>query len=99
MTPLSVDATEEFRLVVRNPSAEFGRTGGGVVNLISKSGTNDIHGSLYEFNRNKVLRANDFFSNRAGRARQPFNFNQWGATLGGPVRKEKTFFFFNLEQF
>lgn len=98
-TPLSVDATEEFRLIVRNPSAEFGRTGGGVINLISKSGTNRFHGSLYEFNRNKVLRANDFFSNRAGRARQPFNFNQYGATFGGPIKKDRTFFFFNWEQF
>lgn len=99
MTPLSVDATEEFRLIVRNPSAEYGRTGGGVMNLISKSGTNDFHGSLYEFNRNKVLRANDFFSNRAGRARQPFNYNQWGGTVGGSIKKERTFFFFNYEQF
>lgn len=98
-TPLSVDATEEFRLIVRNPSAEYGRTGGGTINLISKAGTNAFHGSLYEFNRNKVLRANDFFSNRAGRDRQPFNFNQYGATLGGPIKKEKTFFFFNWEQF
>ncbi|MBY0503638.1 MAG: TonB-dependent receptor [Bryobacteraceae bacterium] len=98
-TPLSVDATEEFRLIVRNPSAEYGRTGGGVMNLISKAGTNAFHGSLYEFNRNKSLRANDFFSNRVGRARQPFNFNQWGATIGGPIKKDKTFFFFNWEQF
>lgn len=98
-TPLSVDATEEFRLIVRNPSAEFGRTGGGVINLISKAGTNSFHGSLYEFNRNKALRANDFFSNRAGRDRQPFNFNQYGATIGGPIKKDKTFFFFNWEQF
>ncbi len=98
-TPLSVDATEEFRLIVRTPSAEYGRTGGGIINLISKSGTNSFHGSLYEFNRNKVLRANDFFSNRAGRPRQPFNFNQYGATFGGPVKKDKTFFFFNWEQF
>jgi hypothetical protein len=98
-TPLSVDATEEFRLIVRNPSAEFGRTGGGVINLISKAGTNEIHGSLYEFLRNKSLRANDFYSNRAGRARQPFVFNQWGATVGGPIKKDKTFFFFNWEQF
>lgn len=96
-TPLSVDATEEFRLIVRAPSAEYGRTGGGVINLISKSGTNTYHGSLYEFNRNKVFRANDFFSNRAGRVRQPFNFNQYGGTLGGPLRKERTFFFFNWE--
>ena len=69
--PLSVDATEEFRLIVRNPSAEYGRTGGGVMNIVSKAGTNEFHGSLYEFNRNKVLRANDFFSNRAARAKQP----------------------------
>lgn len=98
-TPLSVDATEEFRLIVRNPSAEFGRTGGGIINLISKAGTNQFHGSAYEFLRNKVLRANDFFANRAGRARQPLTFNQWGATFGGPIRKDKTFFFFNWEEF
>ena len=97
--PLSVDATEEFRLIVRNPSAEYGRTGGGIMNLVSRSGTNGFHGSLYEFNRNKVFRANDFFSNRAGRTRQPFNFNQWGGTFGGPIRKDKTFFFFNYEAF
>lgn len=98
-TPLSVDATEEFRLIVRNPSAEYGRTGGGVINLISKAGTNDFHGALYEFHRNKALRANDFFSNRAGRDRQPLVYNQWGATLGGPIKKDNTFFFFNWEQF
>ncbi len=97
--PLSVDATEEFRLIVRNPSAEYGRTGGGVMNIVSKAGTNDFHGSLYEFNRNKVLRANDFFSNRAAREKQPFNFNQWGGTVGGPIAKDRTFFFFNYEQF
>ncbi len=74
-TPLSVDATEEFRLIVRNPSAEYGRTGGGVINLISKSGTNQFHGSVYEFHRNENLNANDFFSNRAGRAKNPLVFN------------------------
>jgi hypothetical protein len=98
-TPLSVDATEEFRLIVRNPSAEFGRTGGGIINLVSKAGTNQFHGSAYEFLRNKVLRANDFFANRAGRTRQPLTFNQWGATLGGPIKKDRTFFFFNWEEF
>lgn len=98
-TPLSVDATEEFRLIVRNPSAEYGRTGGGIINLVSKGGTNQFHGSAYEFLRNKVLRANDFYANRAGRVRQPLTFNQWGATLGGPIRKDKTFFFFNWEEF
>lgn len=98
-TPLSVDATEEFRLIVRNPPAEYGRTGGGVMNLVSKSGTNQFHGTVYEFHRNKSLRANDFFSNRAGRARPPLVFNQWGAAVGGPIKKDRTFFFFNWEQF
>ncbi|MCU0226099.1 MAG: carboxypeptidase regulatory-like domain-containing protein [Bryobacterales bacterium] len=96
---LSVDATEEFRIVTRNPSAEYGRTGGGVINVISKSGTNEYHGTAYWFHRNRALNANDFFSNRNGRDRQPFVFNQWGATIGGPVKKEKTFFFFNYEGF
>ena len=96
---LSVDATEEFRIITRNPSAEYGRTGGGVINVISKSGGNEFHGGAYWFHRNKVLNANSFFSNRAGRERQPFIFNQWGATLGGPIRKDKTFFFANYEGF
>lgn len=98
-TPLSVDATEEFRLIVRNPSAEYGRTGGGIINLISKSGTNEFHGSAYLFHRNENLNANDFFSNRAGRTRNPLVFNQYGATIGGPIKKDKTFFFFNWERF
>lgn len=98
-TSLSVDAIEEFRIIVRNPSAEYGRTGGGVINLISKGGTNEFHGSAYEFHRNENLNANDFFSNRAGRARNPLVFNQYGATIGGPLKKDKTFFFFNWERF
>ncbi|MBL8231948.1 MAG: TonB-dependent receptor [Bryobacterales bacterium] len=97
-TPLSVDATEEFRLVVRNPSAEYGRSGGGIINLISRSGTNEYHGSGYWFIRNKAFNANDYFSNLAGRSRAPFNLNQYGATFGGPIRKDKTFFFFNWEK-
>jgi outer membrane receptor protein involved in Fe transport len=98
-TPLSVDATEEFRIIVRNPSAEYGRTGGGIINLISKSGTNEFHGSVYEFHRNENINANDFFSNRAGRPKNPLVFNQYGATVGGPIKKDKTFFFFNWERF
>ena len=95
---LSVDATEEFRIVTRNASAEFGRTGGGVINLISKSGTNDFHGTLFEFLRNKSLNANGFFQNSVGAKKAPFVFNQYGATLGGPIQKSKTFFFFNWER-
>lgn len=98
-TPLSVDATEEFRIIVRNPSAEYGRTGGGVINLISKSGTNEFHGSAYYFHRNENMNATDFFLNRAGRSKAPLTFNQYGATIGGPIKKDKTFFFFNWEVF
>ena len=98
-TYLSVDATEEFRLVTRNPSAEHGRTGGGVLNFISKSGTNEFHGSGYWFHRNKALNANDYFSNASGQDKAPLVFNQWGATLGGPIKRDKTFFFFNYEEF
>lgn len=95
----SVDATAEFRIVARSPSAEFGRSGGGVINIISKSGTNEYHGSAYEFHRNKVLNANGFFPNKVGAQRSPYVFNEYGATIGGPIRRDKTFFFFNWEEF
>jgi hypothetical protein len=98
-TPLSVDATEEFRLIVRNPSAEYGRTGGGIMNLISKSGANEYHGDLYEFNQNTIFAANNYFNKHNGVVRPPLHFNQWGATAGGPIKKNKSFFFFNYEQF
>lgn len=96
---LSVDATEEFRVITKNPSAEYGRTAGGVINVISKSGTNEFHGTVYHFLRNRSLNANDFFSNRAGRERAPFVFNQYGAAVGGPIKRDKTFFYANWERF
>ena len=68
------------------------------MNLISKSGTNQLHGDLYEFNQNTILEANNYFSKGAGVARQPYHFNLWGATIGGPIAKDKTFFFFDYEQ-
>lgn len=95
---LSPDATEEFRIITRNPSAEFGRTGGGVINMVSKGGTNEWHASAFEFLRNRVLNANSFFNNYAGTQRPPFIFNQYGATAGGPLRRDRTFFFFNWEK-
>lgn len=95
---LSVDATEEVRIITRNASAEYGRTGGGVINMISKSGTNEFHGSAFEFLRNKSLNANDFFSSAASRERSPFVYNQYGATLGGRIVRNKTFFFGNWER-
>jgi hypothetical protein len=94
-----VDATEEFRVQTNKFSAEFGRTGGAIVNFSIKSGTNRFHGSAYEFLRNKVLNANNFFLNRAGRDRPAFIQNQFGASIGGPIKRDKTFFFFNWEEY
>ena len=103
MTP-SVDAIEEFKVQTSNYSAEYGRSGGGIVNIVTKAGTNQLRGTAYEFLRNKVLDANNFFNNRAGVARQPFVYNQFGATVGGPVvfpklynGRNRTFFFFAYE--
>jgi hypothetical protein len=93
------DSVEEFRVQTNTASAEFGRFAGGVVSLTSKSGTNEFHGTAYEFLRNRVLNANTFFSNRSGLVRPPFTQNQYGATFGGPIRKNKTFFFGSYEGF
>jgi len=89
----SVDALEEFKLQTSTYSAEFGRSLGGVVNLQLKSGTNQYHGSVFEFLRNDAFDANNWFSNRAGTAKPDFKQHQFGATLGGPIIKDKTFFF------
>jgi hypothetical protein len=93
------DSIEEFRVQTNAATAEFGRYAGGVITLSSKSGTNEFHGTAYEFLRNKVLNANPFFSNRSGLARVPFTQNQFGGTMGGPIRKNKTFFFASYEGF
>lgn len=100
----SVDAVQEFRVQTNNYSAEFGRSGGAVVNLIYKSGTNNFRGSLFEFLRNSKLDANDYFANSRGIPLASFKRNQFGASIGGPVSipkvydgKNKTFFFFAYE--
>src|SRR5215471_14117595 len=89
----SVDSLDEFKLQTSTYSAEFGRSLGGVVNLQIKSGTNRLSGSAFEFHRDSAFDANDFFNNRAGRAKPEFKQNQFGGTLGGPVFKNKSFFF------
>jgi hypothetical protein len=94
---LGVDAIQEFSVLTGNYSAEYGKTSGGVVNAISKSGTNAFHGDIYEFLRNAKLDANDFFSNAAGLPKAPYKRNQFGAAAGGPIHKDKTFFFFDYE--
>jgi hypothetical protein len=93
------DAVQEFNILTNTLSAECGRTSGGVVNMVHRSGTSDFHGTVYEFLRNEKLDANDFFANRAGRPRAPFRYNQFGFTTGGPLTtsRKDTFFFFNYE--
>jgi hypothetical protein len=89
----NVDALEEFKLQTSTYSAEFGKSLGGVVNLQLKSGTNEYHGSVYEFLRNDAFDANNFFNNRAGRPKADLSQHQFGATIGGPIIKDRTFFF------
>lgn len=80
-----------------NYSTEYGKTSGGVVNAITRSGANAIHGSAYEFVRNSALDANNFFDNAFGRKRPSFRRNQFGASIGGPIIKEKVFYFGDYE--
>jgi hypothetical protein len=93
----SVDAIQEFRLIGMNPPAEFGRTSGAVLNIAFKSGGNQFHGSAFEFLRNSVLDANDFFANSRGQALASFKRNQFGGVLSGPIRRDKTFFMASYE--
>ncbi len=92
------DAVQEFRVSTNNISPEFGGFGGGVIQISSKSGTNMFHGAAYEYFRNTVLNANDWFSNHAGLGKSPLHQNQFGANLGGAVVKDKLFFFFAFER-
>lgn len=92
-----VEAIEEFRLQQSNFSAEIGFSSGTIVNIVLKSGTNNFHGSAYEFLRNNKLNANDFFANAAGQSLPALHWNDFGGTIGGPIRKDKTFFFFDYD--
>lgn len=93
----SVEALQEFKIQTNAYSAEFGRSAGAVINAVIKSGTNELHGSAYEFHRNRSLDASNFFSNKSG-ADKPFRLrNQFGATFGGPIIRNKTFFFGDYE--
>jgi hypothetical protein len=91
---LGVDAIQEFSVLTSNYSAEYGKTSGGVVNAITRSGTNSFHGSAYEFLRNSALDARNFFDKATV---PPFRRNQFGASLGGPIVKDRTFFFGDYE--
>lgn len=100
------DSLQEFKVDTNNLSPQYGRLAGGAINFRTKSGTNNLHGSLWEFLRNKVLNANDYFSNQAHLARPAFTQNQYGFNVGGPVfiphlydGRNKTFFFVDWEGF
>ncbi len=88
-----VDAIEEFRVQTNDYSAELGRSAGAVLNATVKSGTNELHGNLWEFLRNDALDAANFFENAGGLAKGAYRQNQFGFTIGGPIKKNKTFFF------
>src|SRR6266853_2165850 len=92
-----IDAIQEFRGVTAGETSEFGRSSGAQIQLVTKSGGNDWHGSAYEYHRNTITAANSFFNNAAGVARPALIRNQFGVSLGGPVKKDKLFFFFNYE--
>jgi hypothetical protein len=91
---LGVDAIQEFSVLTSNYTAEYGRTSGGVVNAITRSGSNKFHGDVYEFLRNSALDARNYFDPGAI---PPFRRNQFGAAAGGPIRKDRTFFFADYE--
>lgn len=94
----SVDAVQEFKVQTSFFSAEFGNSGGAVINMVTKSGANDFHGSGYWFFRDDALNANNFFSNRAGRRKPPYQRHLFGGSASGPLQKDKTFFFVNFER-
>ena len=91
---LGVDAIQEFSVITGNADAQYGRQSGGVINAVTRAGTNSLHGSVYEFLRNSALDTRNYFD---GASVPPFKRNQFGASLGGPIYKNRTFFFFDYE--
>src|SRR5262249_345489 len=87
------DVAAEFRILTSNYNAEYGRNAGGIFSVVTKSGTNAFHGSPYDYRRNDGLNGNWFFNNANGLAKEILKRNQFGATVGGPVLKDKLFFF------
>ncbi len=94
---VSVEGLQEFRVETSSFAPEFGKSPGGQVSLTTRSGTNDLHGGLYEFFRNDVFDANDWFANAAGKGRAPERHNDFGIYLGGPIRRDRTFLFVSYE--
>ena len=96
---LTPDSLQEFRVTTTNANADQGRSSGAQIALVTKSGSNGFNGSLYEYHRNTLTSANDWFSNKASVARPKLLRNNFGGSIGGPIKKDKLFFFFNYEGF
>ncbi len=94
----SVDSIQDLRVQTNDYSAAYGRSGGGITTMVTKSGTNQFHGDAYEFLQNNAFEANSFFSNRSGGKIPPYHYDDYGFTVGGPVIKKHTFFFFSFER-
>ena len=94
---MNPDSIGEYRVITSLAKAEYGRNSGAQVQIATRSGTNHFHGNLFEFNRNDAFNANDWFNNRSGLPRELLKRNQYGASLGGPIIKNKIFFFFNWQ--
>lgn len=92
----SLDTISEFKVQTSDYGAEYGRAGGSYVNIVTKSGTNDIHGSIFEYLRNDIFDARNFFAVKTA-PKPEFRYNNFGGNIGGPIRKNSTFFFFNYE--
>ena len=93
------EAIQEFSVLTTAYSAEFGRASGAEVNVVTKSGTNQFHGSLFEFARNDAFQAKNFFTNKLNGKKSLLRHNQYGGTVGGPIRRDKTFFFYSYERY
>jgi outer membrane receptor for ferrienterochelin and colicin len=93
----SQDAVKEFQVNNGSYSAEYGRAGGAVINVVTKSGTNDFHGSLFDYYRDKKLNANDYINVINNRVKSPYHYDQYGLAVGGPIVKDKHFFFANWD--
>jgi len=99
LVPLNPDTVQEYQLITSNFKAEYGRSSGAQVVVITKSGSNSFHGSVYEYHRNTAFNANDFFNNSSGVKRPVLLRHQFGGSIGGPIKKDKAFFFFNYDGF
>jgi Carboxypeptidase regulatory-like domain len=97
LNPLNPDSTQEFRVITNNFAPEFGRNNGAIIDVLTKSGTNSVHGDAYWFGRYDALGARDFFNHQPDTPKDPYVRNIFGASAGGPIRKDKTFWFGNYE--